>query len=694
MQSETKATGSVENVVGCCPLDCPDTCSWVVTVKDGVPTALMGNREHPYTRGALCVKVSKYHEYLSHPDRITTPLIRTGRKGAGEFREASWEECFELIANRFQRDIDAHGPESIWPHISTGSFGYIHGIFGAGYRLFNYLGASRNAVTNCSVSGEMASAYTLGEGSGLEPMMVQHANLIILWGTNTISTNQHLRHFLTLARKQNGAKIICIDPVRSKTAEFADEHIPILPGTDGALAFGLMSALLEENLIDEEFLSEHSLGWEDLRPRVESVSLIDASCITGIDEERIRNLAREMAEAKPCAIRMMQGMQRHAGGGMAVRSVMALSTLLGDWKYPGGGAAYDVGAHFQANYDKLWAEDLRPDPKARTIPVTRTGEALLELNDPPVQSLFLGFANPLISAPNSAKVRQGLLREDLFTVCADHFMTETAKHADVFLPGTMQMEHNDLFASWGHLYISWNAKAVDAPGECKPMSEMFRGIAKAMNLNEPRLLESDDDLARAALDSDHPHMQGITLEALKEKGFIRQNIPEDTAVSKIGFNTPSGKIELFSQSMADDGLDPVPRFTLAKEAADQRSKYPYALVSPGSHYFLNSVFGNFGPNVGRQGEQTVFIHPGDAEQKQIANDDLVDVFNDRGSYCARAVVTDAVLQGVLMSFKGHWVDASGKVSNVNATVDERDSDIGQGAVFNDNKVDVRLHTGA
>lgn len=678
-------------VMGCCPLDCPDTCSWVVTVKNGDATKLMGNIDHPYTKGALCVKVSKYLDYAKHQDRVTTPLIRTGRKGSGKFRQASWDEALGIIAERFQHDIDKHGGESIWPHMLTGHFGFINGIFGAGYRLFNYLGASVNDVTNCSIAGDHGIKYTVGY-SELEPMAIRYANLIILWGTNTISTNQHLRPFLEEARRERGAKIICIDPVRTKTAEFADEHIAIKPGSDGALAFGIMKTLISEGLHDQAFIDAHTIGWDDLRSRIEQFSVSEASQATGVPIEKITDLARRIASAKPCAIRTMQGVQRHAGGGMTIRAIASISGMTGDWQYPGGGFVYSCGGYFKANFEALHRNDLRKGKPGRVLPVTRTAEALNELNDPPVKSLFVWSGNPLVSAPDTERIRKGLEREDLFTVVSDHFITETARYANVFLPSTMQIEHDDLHRAWGHLYVAWNRKAVEPPGECLPMAEIFRRLAKKMGLDEPSLLASDEELAEAALSSDQPGMEGLSLERLKKHGFLRQNYSETMPRSEYGFTTPSGKIEFYSEAMKNAGLDPVPSYVPALEAmsADAATikKFPYVLVTPASHYFLNSIFANFSPSTSRQGEQSVLMNPADAAKAGRKEGDLVRVYNNRGSFHARLFVSEDVLEGIVASPKGQWFGPDGTLANVNATVDERDSDMGRGAVFNDNRVDI------
>jgi anaerobic selenocysteine-containing dehydrogenase len=386
---------------------------------------------------------------------------------------------------------------------------------------------------------------------------------------------------------------------------------------------------------------------------------------------------------------MMMGMQRHAGGGSAVRAIMSLSALTGDWQYPGGGAAYEIFSRFGFDYDALRGEHLRQNPETdRTLVVTRLGEGLLELDDPPVMSLFLWGSNPLASSPNTEKIRQGLARGDLFTVVSDHFMTETARFADVFLPSAMQMEQDDFLASYGHIYLHWNGKAVEPPGECLPLSEIFRRLARAMKLEEPSLYATDDELLEAALGSGHPSFEGITPERLKREGFVRLAYEDDTPATEIGFPTPSGKIEFVSGTMAALGLDPVPGYVPPEEAASADADHPFALLTPATHYYLNSIFGNYAPSTSRQGEQTVAMHPEDCAANGLVEGDLVRVHNTRGGYTARLVESDVIRPGLLMSPKGQWQGPDGTPANVNATVDERDSDMGRGAVYNDNRVAV------
>lgn len=676
---------------GACPFDCPDTCNWQVTVKEGRAVLLGGVRENPYTRGALCVKVSKYLEYTQHPDRVLYPLARVGKKGEGRFERISWDDALSRISEAFQEAIAEHGPESIWPHQLTGQFGHIQGVYSAGHRLFNRMGASRNAITNCSVSGELASAYTVGPGRSLEPALIRHAKTILLWGANTISTNQHLRPFLEDARR-TGAKIIAIDPLYTRTAEFADQHIPLVPGTDAALALGIIREIVVRGVHDRNFIETWTSGWQLFQKQLDAYDMESVADLTGVPTTVIQSLVTDIVDRKPTAIRMSQGMQRHAGGGMAVRTIMCIPAVTGDWALLGGGAAYDIGGYFGPNYEKLCGAHLRRDDSARTLTVTHLGVNLRDLKDPPVKCLYIWGGNPLASAPETELIRSGLLRPDLFTVVSDHFITETAKYADLFLPATMQTEQEDLHNGYGHLNLIWNNKICEAPGECLPNTEIFRRLAGAMGYSEPELFASDEQLARDALDSTHPSCEGITLESLKSSPFVRQNYPESPH-TLLGFTTPSGKFEFDAPSMAAEGLPTTACYTPPLEVADPelRGKFPFAVISPAAHYFLNSVFGNFAPNVSRQGEPIVAISSGEADRCSLKGGDLVRVYNDRGSFVARLTTDERLAAGIAACPKGQWRGLDGTFRNVNATVSSRASDMGGGAVYNDNRVAIEKY---
>ncbi len=679
------------NVRGACPLDCPDTCSWVVTVKEGEAVALRGDPDHPYTRGSLCNKVADYLDYARSPERLLYPMRRVGPKGEGEFLRISWGEALETIAARLSEVIAIDGAEAIWPYVGSGSMGLIQGIYGAGRRLWNVLGASRHVVTMCTIAGGFGTGYTLGDNRvGMDPETFRFSKLVVLWGANVLSTNAHLWRSILEARR-NGALVVAIDPIRTRTAAASDWHLAPLPGTDGALALGLLNVVLSEQGEDRDFLSERTVGWEAFRSRILEFPPSRAAAIAGLPTESIVELGKRLAGTRPTGIRIGIGIQRHGGGGMAVRTITCIPGVTGDWRYPGGGVSYDTRGFFGLNWQALWRDDLRPR-QTRALSMTRLGEGLLEVDDPPVKALFVYAGNPVASIPHQTKVRRGLARDDLFTVTVEHFLTDTARYADILLPATMAIEHSDLLIAYGHLYLAWNEPAVAPPGECLPTTEIFRRLAETMGLDEPALYDSDEAMARQLLESGHSSLAGITLEELKARGWMRLNYPRPFVPFATRFPTPSGKLEFVSDRMAAAGLDPLAGYTPAHETSERDTslarQYPLALITPADHYFLNSIFANVQRQQRRAGAPTLLIHPDDAARRNIAAGDEVRVRNARGSFLAVAEVSDRVRPGVVASSKGRWPRDSKEGANVNATVDERDSDMGGGAVYHDNRVRV------
>jgi len=683
-------------VRGACPLDCPDTCSWIVTVKNGEPVELRGDPDHPYTRGSLCNKVMGYLEYARSSDRVLYPMRRTGPKGSGQFIRISWDEALGRIAAEFGDVIAKHGAEAIWPYVGSGSMGLIQGIYGAGRRLWNVLGASRHVVTMCTIAGGFGTGYTLGDNRvGMDPETFRFSKLVVLWGANVLSTHPHLWRPILEARK-NGATVASIDPIHTRTAAASDWHIAPFPGSDAALALGLLNIVLAEGKQDQEFIHHSTVGWEAFQQRILEFPPSRVAAITGLPVESIVDLGLRLASTRPTGIRIGIGIQRHGGGGMAVRTITCIPGVTGDWRYPGGGVFYDTRGFFGLNWAALWCDDLRTR-QSWALSMTRLGEGLLEIENPPVKALFVYAANPAASIPHQSKVLRGLARNDLFTTVVDHFMTDTARYADIVLPATMQTEHCDLLLSYGHLYLAWNEPAAPAPGECLPAAEMFRRLARALGLEEPALYDSDEAMARQLLVSGHPSLAGITLEELKVRGWVRLNYPDPFVPFANTFPTASGKMEFVSERMAETGLDPVAGYTPAYETSQHDTplarEYPLALVTPADHYFLNSIFANVPKQQRRSGVATLLIHPDDAVPRQIATGDEVRVSNARGSFFAVADVSDRIRPGVVASTKGRWPGASKRGTTINATVDERDSDMGGGAVYHDNRVRVDKEVG-
>jgi anaerobic selenocysteine-containing dehydrogenase len=672
-------------------MDCPDTCSWVVTVEDGRAAKLVGDRDHPYTRGALCVKLNRYLEHTRAPDRLLHPLRRAGRKGEGTFERIGWDEALGEIAERWQQVIARHGPQAIWPYYGCGTLGMIQGTAGAGRRLANVLGTSQHLMTICMIAGAAGTGYVLGDDRvGMDPETFAQSKLILLWGSNPLSTGHHLWKFIEAARRQ-GAYLVAIDPVRTRSAKRADEHLAPVPGTDAALALGLMHHVVTAGAEDRQFITEHALGWEAFRKRILEFPPDRVSRITGIPEERILALGQRLATTRPTGIKVGIGMQRHGGGGTAIRAITCIPGVTGDWRYPGGGTAYDTRGFFPGNWAALWRDDLRP-AGTRNLSMTRLGEALLELDDPPVEALFVYGSNPVASAPHQTKLRQGLERDDLFTVVVDHFPTDTVDYADIVLPATMQTEHADMHCAYGHLYLAWNEPAVHPPGECLPNSEIFRRLAHRLGLTEACLYDSDEEMARQVLDQDHPALSGITLERLKREGWVRLNHPRPFVPFAAGFPTTSGKLEFYSERAKADGLDPLPGYVPPYEAADNSGPlaeaYPLALIAPASHHFLNSIFANKEALRDKQGPLRIALHPDDAIARNLRAGDEARIYNDRGVFYAEIEITEGVRPGVVVGSKGYWPKLLEQGANANATVGERDSDMAGGAVFHDNRVEI------
>ncbi|MEU4323561.1 molybdopterin-containing oxidoreductase family protein [Nonomuraea dietziae] len=658
-------------VLGACPLDCPDTCSWVVTVEDGKAVKMRGNPDQPYTRGALCVKVNRYLEHTQAQDRILHPLRRTGPKGSGQFERISWEEALDEIATRLRGIVDEHGGEAIWPYLGTGSLGYLQGCEGvAGRRFWNVLGASKHSLNICSVAGSLGLARAQGTAGGMDPENFAQAKLILLWGTNTLTSGHHLWKFIQDGRAA-GAHVVAIDPIRTRTADQADEHLAIRPGTDAALALGLLHVVLSENAQDEEYLAQHTEGWEDFRAEIMDWPVERAAEVTGIPAEAIHRLGTKLAHTRPTAIRATMGIQRHEGGGAAMRTIASIPGVTGDWRHPGGGVAYSTSGHVHLKIDKR--NDLLAAP-VRTRYMTRLAS---ELDD--VKCLWVYAANPLASTSDSNRIRKGLAREDLFTVVMEQFPTDTVDYADIVLPATMQTEHMDLHAGYGHMYLLWNEPAVAPAGEALSTTETFRRLAAHMGLTEPSLYDSDLELAADLLSSGHPSLEGITLDRLRKEGWMRMSYPQPFAPFADGFPTPSGRLRFPRRGKAF-----VP--SLSSRTAGDR----LTLITPAAHTFLNSTFANNPELLRRAKEPVVLVNPADAAARGLSTGRRVRVVNHNGYFLADVEVSDRVAKGVVASPKGRWPKLTTGGANPNAVVDERDADMGKGAVYHDNLVELEL----
>lgn len=673
----------------------------LVTVEDGKAVSLRGDPEHPFTKGFLCQKVTRYLERVYHPARLKHPLLRTGPKGSGRFRRISWDEAITRICDRFKSiAASAHGPQAILPYSYAGTMGKLHGS-SLDRRFFHRLGASLLDRTICATAGAAGCDITLGTRAVIDPDAVLQSRYIINWGSNTSVTNMHLWAFMHQARKA-GARIVTIDPFRSKTAAKSDWWIPIRPGTDAALALGMMHILFRARLEDRDYLERYCLGGDELRQRVlKEYPPEKVATITGIPAQDIEKLAHDYGTIRPAFIRLNYGMQRHAGGGMAVRTLCCLPAVIGAWRHVGGGAMLSTSKTYPFNAAALERPDLIP-PGTRTINMSQLAEALLgELPGPPVLAMYVYNSNPAAVAPDQSRVLKGLLREDLFTVVHEQFQTDTADYADIVLPATTQLEHFDIHGSYGHFFVQVNEPAIAPLHEAKNNNEVFRLLANEMGFEAELFQASDEELAAEALDTNgygafpgKDAFLGIGLERLRGGTPLRLNLPENYApFVRGGFPTASGKCELYSPRLAKEGKDPLPHYIPPHEDPQTRPDlardYPLQLISPPVPEFLNSTFVNIDSLRHAAGEPTVDIHPDDAAPRRIADGDLVLIHNARGQFEARAKVGPNVKPGVLMSPSIWWNRYTRDKVNCNATTSTKLTDFGGGATFFDNLVQIQ-----
>ncbi|SEO35951.1 Anaerobic selenocysteine-containing dehydrogenase [Duganella sp. CF517] len=678
-----------------CPHDCPDTCALLVTVEDGVATAVKGDPDHPTTAGVLCTKVARYTERTYHAERLLHPLRRIGKKGEGKFERISWDEALSTIAARL-KPIAARAPQAILPYSYCGTMGLLQGE-SMSSRFFNKIGASLLDRTVCATAGATGYKYTIGGSVGTDMEQFQNAKLIIIWGGNPIASNLH---FWTRAQeaKRNGAKLIAIDPYRSLTAEKCHQHVAPLPGTDAALALGLMHVLIAEDLLDHDYIARHTLGFEQLKARVAEWTPERVADTCGITVAEVVELARLYgATAKagePVAIRVNYGVQRVRGGGTAVRNIACLPALVGAWRHAAGGIQLSSSGSFPSNKVALQRPDLLK-AMPRTINMTTIGDDLLRPASPAfgpaVEAVIVYNSNPVAIAPDSSKVAAGFAREDLFTVVLEHFQTDTVDYADIVLPATTQLEHVDAHTSFGHLYMMANNAAIAPLGESKPNTEIFRLLAAAMGFDDPCFRDTDDELASIAFNTKDVRAVHFDWESLKLKGWQKLNMPE-APFAQGGFTTPSGKCEFYSAAMEADGLDPLPTYLAPYESVASNpqlaKKYPLAMISPPARNFLNSTFVNVKSLRSAEGEPHLDIHPEDAAKRGISDADMVRIHNDRGSFIAKARVTDKARPGMVVGLSVWWKKLAKDGKNANEVTSQRLTDMGRAPTFYDTLVEI------
>ncbi len=697
-----------ETFYGACPHDCPDTCSMLFDVKDGKLEGVRGNPDHPMTRGGLCVKVKNYEERHYHPDRLLYPMKRIGPKGSKQFERISWDEALDTIVTRWSDIIAKYGSQAIAPYSYLGHQGLVHGLNG-GDAFFNRLGATVMERTFCGEGSCTAWLLTLGPTAGLDPESYIHSKYIVIWACNSVSTNLHHWAIVRDAQKK-GAKVVVIDAYASRTAKGADWHICPKPGTDGALAMALINSIIEQGLVDQDYVEKYTLGFEELKERASSRTPEWAEEITGVPAADIRKLAYELATEQPAAIRMGVALERHYGGGQTIRAVSCIPGLTGAWRHVGGGVTqFPVWEH-PYKFDVICRPDLIPEG-TRVVSNLQIGRALtgeLEL-DPPIMSMMCWNSNPVTQAPETDKIVEGLMREDLFMVSAEHFISDTASYADILLPASMGAEMEDMILSWGHLYLTYNTKCADSPGEAIPNNEIFRRLAARFGFQEENFKWSDGECLEHYVDWASPACEGADLDYLREHGYWRLKVgtPDDRAPHKEGnFPTATGKCmfmvegaknfvappfrQMYEAYQPGEDLDPLPDYIGPREShvndPELARRFPLNIVSPKSHAFLNSCYANMKDKQHVQGEQFVLIHADDAEERGILEGDRVRVANDRGAFKGVARISEDVRPGVVVATLGYWRQLN--EGTVNSISSPKFGDMGHSPTFSDNLVEV------
>ena len=673
-------------VVGACPHDCPDTCSIVTTVENGVAIKVQGNPAHPQTGGVLCTKVSRYTERTYHPDRILRPLKRIGPKGAGQFEPVRWDAALDDIAVRLQA-IAKRDAQAVLPYSYAGTMGLVQGESMAA-RFFNKLGASRLERTICAAAGGEGLVHTLGAKVGMRVEFFAEARLILIWGSNPVASNLHFWRYANVARRK-GAKLICIDPRRTETADKCHEHIALLPGTDGALALSLMQQLIVHDWLDHDYLARHTLGWALMRERALQWPPERAATVCGIDTAQIVALAQDygacVASGDPAAIRMNYGLQRVHGGGNAVRLIASLPALIGAWRHRAGGVLLSSSGAFPAQKAALQRPDLLAGRTPRSINMATIGDDLLRpasaASGPTIEALIVYNSNPVAIAPESAKVVAGFAREDLFTVVLEHFRTDTADYADYLLPATTQLEHWDVHSAYGHTDALLNRPAIAPLGQAWPNTQIFRELSRRMGFTEPCFQDTDEALCRQAYGT------AVDFDALLGQGFA--TVPtSDAPFAQGNFPTPSGKCEFFSQRLAERGLNGLPDQVPNHEAANTSARYPLAMISPPARNFLNSSFVNVKGLRESEGEPLLEMHSADAAARHINDGDTVRVFNARGDYLCRVSLNARARPGVVNGLGVWWRKFGLGGTNVNQVTSQALTDLGGGPTFYDCLVEV------
>ena len=695
---------------GGCPHDCPDTCAMIYEIKDNKLISVKGNKDHPYTRGGLCVKVKDFDKKHYHPDRLLYPLKRVGAKGEKKFERIKWSEAIKTITDKWKEIIKEYGPQAIMPYSYLGNQGLVHGLNGAD-AFFNKMGATVCERTFCGEGSCTAYLTTVGPTAGVDVESYIHSKYIVIWACNSISTNLH--HWAVIKdAKKKGAKVVVIDSYKSRTAKAADWHISPKPGTDGALAMGIINSIIEQDLIDKNYVKNYTNGFSELSEHAKSKTPEWASKITGVKVEDIKKLAFELATIQPAAIRMGVALERHYGGGQTIRAVTCISALTGAWRHVGGGITqFPVWEH-PYKFDVICRPEFIPE-NTRVINALQIGRALLgeTHSDIPIKSMMCWNANPVTQSPEAEKIVEGLKREDLFLVSAEHFITDTASYADIVLPAAMGAELEDIILSWGHLYLTYNEKCLDPPEEALPNNKIFQKLASAMGYKDEQFKWSDSECLENYIDWKAPASKGITLDYLRKNGYARLNVgtKDDRCPHKEGnFPTEDGKCnfiiknvknfvagpfrQMYEGNQPGQPLPELPDYVPPAESPNTNpelaKKYPLNIISPKSHAFLNSQYANMDSKIKIQGEQFVLINKIDADNRNISDGENVKVYNDRGDFHGDARISEDVEPGIVVATLGYWRQKS-KTGTVNSISSGLLADMGNAPTFSDNLVEVK-----
>ena len=673
----------MKKVHGACPHDCPDTCAWVVTVNDeGKAIEFQGDPDHPFTKGALCSKLKRYPQRVYSQERVLYPLKRSGPKGRGEFVRISWDQAIEEITSKFKETIEKSGPLAVLPYNFAGTIGMLQRY--AGEQFFSRLGATEILGDICGATAYDAISSVIGPMDSMQVEDLQHSKFIILWGTNTATTNVHLWSGAIATARKAGATIAVVDPIKTNTAVHADWHIQVKPGTDAALALGMMHVIIRDGLYDKDFVDTHCLGFEELRERVSKYPPEKAEEITGISAAEIEKFAIAYATASPSAIRTVVGMERYSNGHTAVRAVACLPGLVGAYREKGGGlSSFMLSMFFEALDYNVMLPPQEHLPRKRSLHLSELGRALTDPDiDPRVECIMVYNSNPVVTAPNQNLVIEGLKRNDLFTVVHEHFITDTALYADIVLPATTQFEHLELMPSWGTGYLALNKPAIKPLGEAVANTELFRRLSRAMGFSEAYLHLSDEERIRLMIATGHKYIHGITYETLAENGWAPLNLGDFQPLVNGQFATPSGKCEFYSQDYADVGQDPLPTYEpLDPFEYGVGYETPLHLVSAKNAHFLNSEYVNLRHRGTAKHRPAVEMNPEDAEQRDIVNGDMVRLYNRFGEVHVRANVSRMTKKGVVYLPFNWWPETTANGQSANALTPDGVSrrDIGSNA---------------